>query len=278
MELWLWAIVLMAGATGQFMDALAGMGFGAISSTIMVSAGMSPVVVIGTVNLAKVGSGLASGLSHWRCGNVRWSWVLPLGVPAVAGGVFAALVITNLPTQVIRGLVPVVLLMMGLLIVRRFLARSAVVPRIAGGSQDEASFVHPRPLMRFTRTLVDGRPVLWLGLIGFVGGLLNGLSGAFGPFTTSAVLLKHGGHPRFAIGTVNFVEFFVAGAVSVTLLSQLLGSSFHWGIPLALMAGSIVTAPLGARLSRHHPERVVGMVVGLVLITLNGWSLMHSIL
>jgi hypothetical protein len=278
MDLWLWITVATAGAAGQFLDTLAGMGFGALSSTAMVTAGISPVVVIGTVNLAKVGSGLASGLSHWRFGNVQWSWVVPLGVPAVAGGVLAALVLTYLPTQVIRGLVPMALLLMGLLILRRFLSKSAVLPLVAGGSQDAVPITPQAPLRVFTRSYWARPSAVWLGSIGFVGGVLNGFSGAFGPFTTSAVVLRQRRHPRFAIGTVNFVEFFVAGAISIVLLSRVAWGSFHWELPVALIVGSVITAPLGAYLSRHLPVRPAGVVVGLALITLNSWSIVRFLL
>lgn len=277
MHLWLWATVVIAGATGQFFDALAGMGFGALSSTIMVSAGVSPVLVIATVNLAKVGSGLVSGMSHWRFGNVRWRWVLPLGLPAVAGGVLAAMAITNLPAQTARIVIPMVLLTMGLLILRRFLYERTAVPPIAGSSQGLDMVMTRKPWQVLTRSIGQAPPAAWLGSIGFVGGLLNGLSGAFGPFTTSAVVLKQGGHPRFAIGTVNFVELFVAAAVSVTLVSELWDKSFDWRVPLALMAGSVITAPFGAYLSRRLPARAVGVSVGLTLIMLNVWSIYRFI-
>jgi hypothetical protein len=278
MDLWLWVIVAMAGAAGQFLDTLAGMGFGALSSTIMMAAGISPVVVVGTVNLAKVGSGLASGLSHWRFGNVRWSWVLPLGVPAVAGGVLGALALTYIPTQVIRGLMPICLLVMGLFILRRFLSQSPFLPLVAGGSQEVVSVISPDPRRGFSQNLWAMPSEVWLGSIGFVGGILNGLSGAFGPFATSAVVLTQRRHPRFAIGTVNFVEFFVAGAISIVILSRVAWGTLSWQLPVALVAGSIITAPLGAKLSRHLPERVVGIAVGLALVALNLLSLMRSIL
>lgn len=189
MDWWLWVIVAMAGAAGQFLDTSAGMGFGALSGTIMMAAGISPVVVVGTVNLAKVGSGLAAGLSHWRFGNVRWSWVVPLGVPAVTGGVLGALALTYIPTQVIRGLVPMSLLIMGLFILRRFLFQSAFLPLVAGGSQAAVPVIQSAPRRGVSRNLWAMPSAVWLGSIGFVGGILNGLSGAFGPFATSAVVL-----------------------------------------------------------------------------------------
>jgi uncharacterized membrane protein YfcA len=276
----LWLIVIVSGAAGQFLDSLAGMGFGALSSTIMLSGGIAPAVVIGVVNIAKVGSGLVSGLSHWRFGNVRWPWVLPMLAPALAGGVIAALIVTSIPEETIRLVVPVVLMLMGLLILYRFLWAKPILTPVAGGSGEYEPAV-PRGFLRTpTQRLTSEKPItaVWLGVIGFIGGFLNGLSGAFGPFTTSAMLLKQMGHPRFAIGTVNFVEVFVAGAVAATLILRATSGDWHWGLPLALMAGSIVTAPIGAYLSRRLPARVVGVFVGFALIALNTWSLARAII
>jgi len=278
MSVWLWMIAIVAGATGQFLDALAGMGFGALSGTIMVSGGIAPAVVVATVNLAKVGSGLVSGLAHMRLGNVRWSWVLPMVVPAVAGGTMSGLMVTRLPTRAVEVLVPLVLLMMGALVLRRFLLPNLSQPPMVAGGQDLAAVITRRPWHILLGTRSGAGPSLWLSLISFVGGVMNGLSGAFGPFVTSAVVMRHKGHPRFAIGTVNFVEFFVAGAISITILSQIPWHLFHWSLPLALTVGSLVTAPLGAYLSRHLPARAVGVVVGLTLIALNTWSLIRQAL
>jgi uncharacterized membrane protein YfcA len=278
MHLGLWLIVIVSGAVGQFVDSVAGMGFGALSSTIMLSGGVSPAVVIGVVNVAKVGSGLASGLSHWRLGNVRWPWVLPMLAAAVIGGVLAALAITSIPEKGVRLVVPGVLLAMGLLILCRFISPKAFLPPIAGGSGEyEPVAAGGSQRLMTQRSSREGTlTVAWLGLIGFIGGVLNGLSGAFGPFTTSALLLSQRGHPRFSIGTVNFVEFFVAGAVSVTLLMRIPWGEFHWGLPIALIAGGVLTAPLGAYLSRHLPAKVVGIFIGSVLIGLNLWSLARA--
>lgn len=276
--MWLWSLVVLAGAAGQFLDTVAGMGFGALSSTIMVGGGLAPSLAIGTVNLAKVGSGLASGLSHWRFGNIRWPWVLPMGIPAVAGGVAGATLVTGLPEQALGYIVSGVLLLMGLLVLRRFLSRSLLASPVGGGSDDVAVALPMPRGYAIAQSRGRAGASLWLGAVGLISGLLNGLSGAFGPFATSAILLKQGGHPRFAVGTVNFVEFFVAGAVSVTILARVQWSSSQWALPLALVAGSLVTAPLGARLSRHLPPRVAGVAVGVCLVGLNIWGLAVKLL
>ncbi len=273
MSLWILLTIMVAGATGGFLDSLAGMGFGALSGTVMMTAGISPAIVVATVNIAKVGSGLASGIAHWRFGNIRWQWVLPLGLPAVVAGVLAALALTNLPVQAVRVVVPVLLLIVGLLILRRFIYEPVLLPPIAGGTQGIEIMQRRPPWRALMDTLAGASPRVRLGSIGFLGGLLNGFSGAFGPFTTSALVLQQGGHPRFAIGTSNFVEVFVAASVSVTLLTRLSWADFDWRLPLLLIAGSVLTAPFGAYLSRHLPAKVLGVAVGVVLVVLNLWSL-----
>lgn len=272
----LWVLVLSAGAMGQFIDAVAGMGFGAFSSTIMLAGGVPPVTVVGTVNLAKVGSGLVSGISHWRFGNVRWHWILPLVLSGVAGGVIGALVLTRMPLQVARLWVPAMLLAMGLLILRRFLFARQQAPRVAGASVDTATMALPvwqRPLNSVICLVTKFR----LAAIGFVAGAINALSGAYGPFATSSVLLAKGGHPRYVIGTVNLAEFFVAGAISVTLILHPGTGIKHWQLPVALVLGSVLTAPLGAYLSRRVSPRILGIVVGLTMIAINIWAILRVV-
>ncbi|MBI4307942.1 MAG: sulfite exporter TauE/SafE family protein [Chloroflexi bacterium] len=274
MTVWAWIAGLIAGAVGQFIDTVAGMGFGAFSGSILLVGGLSPVVVVATVNMAKVGSGLASGLSHWRFGNVRWPWVLPLALPAMAGAVVAALLLAALPREIARLLLPLVLLAMGVLILRRFLFARTLLPSVAGGSQEQTWIGHNSLRLHIWRTPSQG---VKLGAIGVAGGALNGISGAFGPFTTSAVLLSFPAQPRYIVGTVNFVEFFVAAAVSITLLVQLGWAGLQWQVLAALITGSLVTAPLGAYLSRHIPARALGIVVAVTLIGVNVWSLLKVV-
>lgn len=272
MTVWVWLIGLVAGAVGQFIDTVAGMGFGAFSSSVLLAGGLSPVAVVATVNMAKVGSGLSSGLAHWRFGNVRWNWVLPLGLPAVMGGVLAALLLATVSTGVSRILVPLVLVGMGVLILRRFLFTGLLLRPVAGGSGEQTWDNYQGIGLRIWR--VPHRNTQ-LGSIGAVAGFLNGISGAFGPFATSAILLSTPAHPRYAIGTVNFVEFFVATAVSVTLLLQLGWAGLQWQVLAALIVGSVASAPVGAYLSRHAPARVLGMLIGILLIGVNVASLLR---
>ncbi|HEY8144655.1 MAG TPA: TSUP family transporter, partial [Kofleriaceae bacterium] len=88
-------LVVIAGAIGQFVDAAVGMGFGVLASSFMIAAGVAPAVVVATVNIAKVGNGLFSAISHASLGNVRWRWVLPLALPGIVGAVIGAIVLVK---------------------------------------------------------------------------------------------------------------------------------------------------------------------------------------
>lgn len=261
MSLGIWLLVILAGAIGQFVDAAVGMGFGVLASSFMIAAGVSPAVVVATVNLAKVGNGLFSAVSHASLGNVRWRWVLPLALPGIVGAVLGALLLVRIFDDMARVAVPVLLLGMGLALLVRF------------GRKTEAAEEEPE-------VEEDARPQSWLpiAVIGFAGGAINAMTGGYGPFTTSSLLLLRGGHPRHAIGTVNMVEFLVAGAAAVTLLLHLDSSAFAWQLPVALLIGGLVTSLPGAYVSTRLSARVLGVGVGCSLLLLNAWAISRTLL
>jgi len=119
----LWAVAFLAGLVAQFVDVMTGMGFGVISSSLMLASGLPPTVVVATVNLVKVGNGLMAGLAHWGFGNVRRDWVIPLSISGVAGALAGATLLGRLPEGAIRLWISAPL---SLLLPR---ARGAVSPR-----------------------------------------------------------------------------------------------------------------------------------------------------
>ena len=289
-----WLLVAAAGAVGQFIDAVSGMGFGAFSASVMLAGGIAPAVVVATVNIAKIGSGAASAASHWKFGNVRRQWIVPLAVSGIAGGVLGALLLTSGLGDFFGRWMPWILLGIAFLILRRFLFPSATLPlpRISGGAEDSVPASVSQERARygvsgpawFRKTWIRAGFIKWvrlqpdtfgLAVIGFGAGLINALSGAYGPFATSAVMLTKQTPPRFAVGTVNFVEVAVAGAVSVTLLMRADLSQMSWQMPLALIAGAVVTAPLGAYLTRRLPAKTIGIAVAVTMIALNVTSLVR---
>jgi uncharacterized membrane protein YfcA len=245
-------VVLLIGAGGQLLDGTLGMGFGVFSASVLLAAGFPPVTVVATVNAAKLLTGIFSGIAHWKAGNVRRDWLLPLIIPGVLGGVLGAHLMGSLPQDKFRFWMAVVLVGMGLLILCRSLfATFFLRPSSASGSPKAAC-------RRFS-----------LGILGFAAGALNAVSGAYGPFATSGVIMIGKAKPSRAIGTVNMAEIFVAGAVISSFLSARGLQTVSWDLAIALDVGGALTAPLAAYACRRLPSKILQLGVGLALISLN---------
>jgi uncharacterized membrane protein YfcA len=247
-------LVLLIGSGGQLLDGAMGMGFGVFSASLLLAAGFPPTSVVPIVNMAKIFTGLFSGLAHWREGNVRRHWLVPLIVPGIIGGVLGAYLLASLPQEKFRFWMGVVLVGMGILMLGRSLFPTFFTSlESSSGGKSRVSWL----------------PRVCLCVLGFVAGFLNSMSGAYGPFATSAVMLAGRAKPSRAVGTVNLAEFFVACSVVSTFLFGTGFYSFSWKLVLALTLGGALTAPLGAYACRRLPPRMLQLGVGLALITLN---------
>jgi uncharacterized membrane protein YfcA len=87
----------------------------------------------------------------------------------------------------------------------------------------------------------------------------------------ASTLLARGNHVRTAVGTVNAAEFFVTLTSSLTFFAMI-GVS-HWKIVLALGAGGVLAAPLGAYLCKHVPHKPMLMAIGLLIMALSARTL-----
>jgi uncharacterized membrane protein YfcA len=246
-------IVLLVGAGGQLLDGTLGMGFGVFSASVLLAAGFSPVTVVATVNAAKLLTGIFSGIAHWKAGNVRRDWLLPLIVPGVAGGALGVYLLASLPQAQFRFWMAAVLSVMGGIILYRSLP--STITSLGFSSVSEP----PKSSSRSP----------YLGMLGFAAGFLNAISGAYGPFATSGVILIGRGKPHQAIGTVNVAEIFVAGAVISSLLFEKGLQTVSWDLAIALDLGGALTAPLAAYACLRVPSKVLQVGVGIALICLN---------
>jgi len=272
MSVELWMVAFWAGFLAQFVDVVTGMGFGVISSSFMLAAGAPPVLAVATVNLVKVGNGLLAGLSHWGFGNVRRDWVVPLSISGVVGALLGATLLGRGSEDALRLWIPVVLLLLGGALLVRFLlcAREDSPMQSSSPPLDPAS--NPNASSEET---TSGTMRALVG-IGFLAGFFNAMSGAYGPFMTTLLMLTRSSPPRYAIGTVSFVEIFVAGASALSLLPALGSYAFPLWLPLALMGGGMIAAPCGAYLCRHLPARALEGVVGVAVVSLNLWNVLRA--
>jgi hypothetical protein len=239
-------VVALAGFLASFVDGSLGMGFGPTSSSILLSSGLSPVSVSATVNIAKVATGVVGGAAHWRFGNVDRRIVIRLAVPGVFGALVGTLILTNVDGDRLRPLLAALLLLIGVRILLRF-RRPVQSARATGGDV----VVH------------DLRGVTAAGA---VGGVTNGMIGAWGPVVTP-FLLHRGVVPRLVVGSVNTAEI----AVAVVAAGSLLTSDQHSleaSTVLAMLVGGVLAAPVAALTVRRVPARLLGVLVaGLLLLT-----------
>ena len=246
-------MVALAGFFASMVDGALGMGFGPTSSSILLSQGISPAAASATVNLAKIATGLASGVSHWRFGNIDRRIVLKLAIPGAVGALVGTTVLANVDGDQIRPFLAVLLMLVGVRILFRF---SRAVTANRDFRED---------------TELDTRAPQFnergLEIVATAGGVTNGLVGAWGPVVTP-FLLHRGVPPRFAIGSVNTAEVAVAVVSVGSLFASLGGEGLNLGVVLAMLVGGVLAAPLAAYVVRFFPPRIMGLAVaGLLLLT-----------
>lgn len=233
------------GFAAQMIDGAIGMGYGVIASSVLVASGMPPAMASATVHVTKIPTGIASGLSHWKFGNIDWPVCRRLILPGILGGIVGASVIALLPLHVIRPLAALYLGLMGVVMILRAMRwRGQPVTSIEPGK----------------------RP----GLVGLLGGLFDSFGGGWGPIVTSTLVLQ-GREPRLAVGSANAAEPVVA-AVQAAVFSFWLGAAALTTIgnaAAAIMVGALVAAPIAAFLVNRLPGRLIAGTVGVVLIGLN---------
>ena len=66
------------------------------------------------MHLSELGTTAASGIAHWRLGNVDRNLVLRLGLPGAIGAFAGATILSSLPADVAKPVVGVILLALGL--------------------------------------------------------------------------------------------------------------------------------------------------------------------
>ncbi len=244
----------LAGVVAQLVDGALGMAYGVTATSFLLSGGTAPAVASATVHLAEVGTTFVSGISHWRFGNVSWRLVALLGVPGAVGAFVGASVLTSIDGNTAKPWIAGLLLLLGIVVLARFTFGRTPTP--APESRLRARSMTP---LGVTAGFVDA-----------IGG------GGWGPVTTPTLLTFGRVEPRKAIGSVSASEFLVSLAASIGFLIGLGNEGVDAGIVAALLAGGIVVAPLAAYLVKVLPVRVMGTLVGSLVIITNSRSLMTA--
>src|SRR5688572_23323903 len=260
-------LVALAGFTAALVDGALGMGFGPTSSTILLGAGLSPAATSTTVNLAKVATGAAAGISHWRFRNIDHKLVVKLAIPGAIGALIGVTVLSNVDGDTLRPYLAVILVVVGLRILLRF-SRPLPAATMEGEDPADPTGAHELEVTNEGRDRAALAKVNTSGVevAATAGGVTNGLVGAWGPVVTP-FLLGRGLPPRYAVGSANTAEVAVAVVAAGSLATSLGGRGLELGVVLAMLVGGVIAAPLAAYVVRFMSPRVLGLAVAGLLLT-----------
>jgi siroheme synthase-like protein len=234
--------MMLAGFLAQLVDGALGMGYGVTSATILLTAGVSPAAMSGSIHTAEMFASGASGYSHYKFGNVNKKLFKALVIPGVIGAVLGAILLSkygDAQTPYLRPIIATYTMLLGLRILWNAFKKE----------QKKKKFKH-------------------YGWLAGFGGFLDSFGGGgWGPIVTTTLITK-GRSPRFVIGSVSLTEFFVTLASAFTFFTML--GVTHWQVIVALVIGGLLAAPLAAKLAGKLPRKTSLILLGLLVIF---WSL-----
>jgi uncharacterized protein len=234
--------MLLAGFLAQLVDGALGMGYGVTSATVLLSAGISPAAISGSIHTAETFAAGVSGYSHYKFGNVNKKLFKALVIPGVIGAIAGAILLVFLGDKYGNYLRPVI----------------ALYTLFLGIKFIMNAFRQTKVAQKFKR----------YSLLAATGGFFDSFGGGgWGPIVTST-LINNGRSHKYVVGSVSLTEFFVTLASAFTFFT-LLGAS-HWQTIIALMIGGTVAAPIAARLAGKLPKKTAFILLGILVIV---WSI-----
>lgn len=234
------AILLAAAFAAGFVDAIAG-GGGLITLPVLMLSGVPPVQALATNKIQGMFGAGTAAFSYARSGHVDLKAQAPAALLAAAASFGGALLVTVLPTEWIRLILPVLLIGIALFFALR------------PGLDDSDRSRRLSPLL-FTLTAVP--------LVASYDGLLGPGAGSF--YMLAFVLLSGYGILKATAHTklLNFASN-VGGLIAFALVAQPL-----WLLGLAMGVVQIAGARLGAKMALKQGAKVIKPLLVLTSLSL----------
>lgn len=226
------------GFLAQTIDGALGMAYGISCSSLLLSLGVSPAAASASVHIAEVFTSGASGLSHWRFGNVNKKLFKLLLIPGIIGALTGAYLLSSFDGNIIKPYISAYLLVMGVVVISKALRKKTV--------KKKTKYVGPLALLG--------------GFVDAVGG------GGWGPVVTST-LIGSGRQPRYTIGSVNTAEFFIAAA-GAGMFTLMIGID-NWNVVVGILIGGVLASPFAAYVCGKVNPKTLMLIVGVVIIGLS---------
>ena len=232
-------IFLLIGIFAQLVDGTLGMGYGATSTSFLISFGVPPATSSMGVHVAEMFTTGASAISHHRFKNINKKLVLNLLIPGVIGSILGAYLLADvIDGNVIKPYIAIYMIILAVLIIIKGLRKN-----------------------------IQKKKTKRIGILAVFGGFMDAIGGGgWGPIVTST-LMGQGRNPRYTIGSVNTAEFAISFASGVTFI--LFDGISGWPLIAGLIIGGVIAAPIGAYFVNKIPRKPITVLVGLLLIFLS---------
>lgn len=223
------AVLFAVATVASMLDAIAG-GGGLLTLPALLLSGLPPVQALATSKLQSSFGSLSSTFAFARRGMIDWKIGLPVAIGAAVAGLCGALCASLLSPQVLRAVVPVLLIVIALYFgLSRALKTEDVAPRMA--LIPFACFVAP--------------------LIGFYDGIFGPGAGAFYMVAIVTLLgygvLKATAHTKLANAASNLGSLFLF----------ILKGAVIWPIGLTMALGAFIGAQIGSRLAIRFGPKII---------------------
>ena len=249
--------VALAGFGGAMMNAIAGGGT-MLTFPALLAAGLPPVLA-NTTSTVALGLGMPGSVWAFRRHLPLVStWIWPLGVASVLGGVAGGVLLLALPSEIFEALVPWLLLLATALFVLneplvRWLRRRPAgapppgAPPAATPAATADAPAHPRPW-----------GIAFQALVGLYGGYFGAGIGIMMLASLSLLGLRD-------INRLNALKAVLALLVnSASIVYFIARGQVDWSLAAWLMAGSIPGYIAGARLAQRIPARWVRAIAATI--------------
>lgn len=239
---------IIVGLCAQLVDGALGMAYGATSSSLLLGLGVSPAVSSASVHVAEVFTTGASGIAHFRLGNVNKKLFLCLLIPGMTGAIIGAWLLSDkIDGDFIKPFISAYLIILGIIVIKKGLSKK----------------------IQKTKTKR-------IGPLAFVGGFMDAIGGGgWGPIVTSTLLSKGRSVP-YTIGSVNAAEFFISLSSAATFL--IFTGISGWQVIIGLVIGGVIASPFAAILVRKIKRQSLMIMVGVLIIILSLRTIVGSLL
>jgi len=246
-------MLFLVGFFAQYVYGALGMGFGVTASSVLLTLSLQPIIISTLIHVMKAMVGIPSIISHWKAGNIRGQLPLVLGAFGVLGGIIGAFLLISIPGSKIKPVIALILMLFGIkILVKEF--------------QDKNTFNKKKT------------GLLKLGVVGFIGGLLDAIGGGgWRPICTPALISWTYDQPRYAVGSVNFAGTLVSAVVAGLLIVKINLEMSFWKVIIPLIIGAFFAAPIAAYTAKRLSARYMIIIIGVFLVLTNAKTLIGTL-